>query len=84
MALITFEPGATHRMAYPSAWSNTDHNRRSTKVQREGGQIEEIHPGDVVWFAPGEKHWHGAAATAAMSPIAIQEKLNDSPVNWME
>ena len=42
--------------------------------------MEEIHPGDVVWFAPGEKHWHGATATTAMSHIAIQEKLNGSPV----
>ena len=53
-------------------------------VQRAGGPIEEIRPGDVVWFAPGEKHWHGATATTAMSHIAIQEKLNGSPVDWME
>ena len=51
---------------------------------REGGAIEEIRPGDVVWFAPGEKHWHGATPTTAMSHIAIQEKLNGSPVDWME
>jgi quercetin dioxygenase-like cupin family protein len=54
------------------------------RVQREGGTIEEIRPGDVVWFAPGEKHWHGAAPTTAMSHIAVQEKLDGSPVNWME
>ena len=54
------------------------------RVQREGGPIEEIRPGDVVWFSPGEKHWHGAAPTTAMSHIAIQEKLNGSPVTWME
>ena len=53
-------------------------------VQREGGPIEEIRPGDVIWFAPGEKHWHGATSTTAMSHIAIQEKLNGSPVDWME
>jgi quercetin dioxygenase-like cupin family protein len=53
-------------------------------VQHEGGSIEEIRPGDVVWFEPGEKHWHGARATTAMSHIAIQEKLNGSPVDWME
>ena len=53
-------------------------------VQREGGPVEEIRPGDVVWFAPGEKHWHGATPTTAMSHIAIQEKLNGSPVEWME
>ena len=51
---------------------------------REGGAIEEIRPGDVVWFAPVEKHWHGATPTIAMSHIAIQEKLNGSPVDWME
>ncbi len=53
-------------------------------TQREGGLVEEIHPGDVVWFAPGERHWHGATATSTMSHIAIQEKLNGSPVDWME
>ena len=53
-------------------------------VQREGGPVEEIRPGDVVWFSPSEKHWHGAAPTTAMSHIAIQEKLNGSPVDWME
>jgi quercetin dioxygenase-like cupin family protein len=53
-------------------------------AQREGGPIEEIRPGDVVWFAPAEKHWHGAAATTAMSHIAIQEKLDRKNVDWME
>lgn len=53
-------------------------------VQREDGPVEEIRPGDVVWFAPGEKHWHGAMATTGMSHIAIQEKLNGSPVHWMQ
>ena len=46
--------------------------------------IREIRPGDIVWFEPGEKHWHGAAPTTAMSHIAIQEKLNGSPVDWLE
>jgi quercetin dioxygenase-like cupin family protein len=84
MALVTFEPGAR------TAWHT--HPLGQTLVvtsgcgwvQREGGSIEEIRPGDVVWFEPGEKHWHGAAATTAMSHIAIQEKLNGSPVDWME
>ena len=84
MALVTFEPGAR------TAWHT--HPLGQTliitagcgRVQREGGPIEDIHPGDVVWFAPGEKHWHGAGATTAMSHIAIQEKLNGSPVDWME
>jgi len=84
MALVTFEPGAR------TAWHT--HPLGQTlivtsgcgRAQRWGGQIEEIRPGDVVWFAPGEKHWHGATATTAMSHIAIQEKLNGSPVDWME
>ena len=53
-------------------------------VQREGGQIEEIRPGDVVWFEPGEKHWHGASPKTAMSHIAIQEQLDGKAVEWME
>ncbi|QXV66119.1 cupin domain-containing protein [Mucilaginibacter sp. 21P] len=84
MALVTFEPGAR------TAWHT--HPLGQTLivtagcgwVQREGGSIEEIHPGDVVWFPPGEKHWHGATSTTAMSHIAIQEKQNGSPVDWME
>ena len=53
-------------------------------VQRAGGPVEEIHPGDVVWFEPGEKHWHGATATTAMSHIAIAETQNGKAVDWME
>ena len=53
-------------------------------VQRWGGPIEEIHPGDVVWFPPGEKHWHGATATTAMTHIAIQEQQDGKTVDWME
>ena len=53
-------------------------------VQREGGPIEEIHPGDVVWFAPGEKHWHGVTPTTAMTHIAIHEALDGKLVDWME
>src|SRR5438105_12287909 len=83
-ASVTFEPAAR------TAWHT--HPLGQTLivtsgfgwVQREGGPIEEIRPGDVVWFAPGEKHWHGAAPTTAMSHIAVQEKLNGSPVDWME
>src|SRR5438132_11766634 len=56
----------------------------SGRVQREGGSIEEIHPGDVIWFPPGEKHWHGASPTAAMTHIAIQEQLNGKAVDWLE
>jgi quercetin dioxygenase-like cupin family protein len=53
-------------------------------VRRWGGPVEEIRPGDVVWIAPGEKHWHGAAATTAMTHIAIQEQLGGKVVDWME
>jgi quercetin dioxygenase-like cupin family protein len=84
MAHVTFEPGAR------TAWHT--HPLGQTLivtsgcgwVQRAGGQVEEIRSGDVVWFEPNEKHWHGAAATTGMSHIAIQEKLNGSPVDWME
>jgi len=84
MALVTFEPGAR------TAWHTHPFGQTLIvmsgcgRVQREGGPIEEIRPGDVVWFAPGEKHWHGAGPTTAMSHIAVQEKLNGSPVTWME
>jgi quercetin dioxygenase-like cupin family protein len=54
------------------------------RAQRWGEPIEEIRPGDVIWFAPGEKHWHGAAPTTAMTHVAIQEKLDGKTVDWME
>jgi mannose-6-phosphate isomerase-like protein (cupin superfamily) len=54
------------------------------RAQQWGGPVEEIRPGDVVWFPPGEKHWHGAAPTTAMTHIAIQEKLDGKPVDWLE
>jgi quercetin dioxygenase-like cupin family protein len=83
-ALVTFEPGAR------TAWHTHPLGQILIVmsglgwVQREGGPIEEIRPGDVVWFEPGEKHWHGATATTAMSHIALQQKLNGTPVEWME
>ena len=81
---VTFEPGAR------TAWHT--HQLGQTlivtagcgRAQRWGGPIEEIRPGDVVWFPPGEKHWHGAAPTAAMTHIAIQENLNGKAVDWLE
>ena len=81
---VTFEPGAR------TAWHT--HPLGQTLiiisgigwVQREGGKVEEVHPGDVVWFSPNEKHWHGASATIAMSHIAVQEQLNGKLVDWME
>jgi len=83
-AHVTFEPGAR------TAWHT--HPLGQTLIvtfglgwaQRWGGPIEEIRPGDVVWFPPGEKHWHGATPATAMAHIAIQEALNGSPVTWME
>lgn len=83
-ALVTFEPGAR------TAWHTHPLGQMLIVtagcgwVQREGSPIEEIHPGDTIWFAPGETHWHGATATTAMSHIAIQEKQNGSPVDWLE
>jgi quercetin dioxygenase-like cupin family protein len=83
-ATVTFEPGAR------TAWHT--HPLGQTlivlagcgRAQREGGPIEEIRPGDVVWFSPGEKHWHGAAPTTAMTHIATQEQLDGKVVDWME
>jgi len=84
MALVTFEPGAR------TAWHTHPFGQTLIVttgcgwVQREGGLREEIRPGDVVYFEPNEKHWHGATSTTAMSHIDIKEKLNGSPVDWME
>jgi quercetin dioxygenase-like cupin family protein len=83
-ASVTFEPGAR------TAWHT--HPLGQTlivtfglgRVQREGGPVEEIRPGDVVWFPPGEKHWHGASPATAMTHIAIQESLDGKVVEWME
>ena len=83
-ALVTFEPGAR------TAWHT--HPLGQTLVitagsgwaQRDGGPIEPIRPGDVVWFPPGERHWHGATATTAMSHIAIQEAQGGKAVDWLE
>jgi quercetin dioxygenase-like cupin family protein len=83
-ASVTFEPGAR------TAWHT--HPLGQTLIvtaglgwaQREGGTVEEIRPGDVVWFAPDEKHWHGASPATAMTHIAIQEGLQGKVVDWME
>jgi len=84
MAHVTFEPGARTAWHTHPLGQTLIITSGSGWVQRQGGPIEDIHQGDVVWFQPDEKHWHGATATTAMSHIAIQEKLNGSPVNWME
>ena len=84
MALVTFEPGARTAWHTHPLGQTLIVTSGSGRVQRKGGKIELIKPGDVVYFKPNEKHWHGAAATTAMSHIAVQEKLNGSPVDWME
>lgn len=81
---VTFEPGAR------TAWHTHPLGQTlivlsgAGRVQREGGPIEDIRPGDVVWFAPGEKHWHGAAPQTAMTHIAIQEVQDGKAVDWLE
>src|SRR5437870_448784 len=83
-ASVTFEPGAR------TAWHT--HPLGQTLIvtsglgwaQRWGGQVEEIRPGDVVWFEPNEKHWHGASPSSAMTHIAIQEALDGKVVEWLE
>jgi len=83
-ALVTFEPGARTAWHTHPLGQTLIVTSGSGRVQRLGGPVEEIRPGDVVWFPPGEKHWHGAAPTTAMSHIAIQEKLDGKVVDWME
>ncbi|MDM9627488.1 cupin domain-containing protein [Rhizobium sp. S152] len=81
---VTFEPGAR------TAWHTHPLGQSLLVVsglgraQREGGPVEEIRPGDIIWFEPGEKHWHGAAPDCAMSHIAIAEMLDGKAVDWME
>lgn len=83
-AIVTFEPGAR------TAWHT--HPLGQTLIvtaglgwaQREGGSVEEIRPGDIVWFPSGEKHWHGATATTAMTHIAIAEAEGGKSVDWLE
>jgi quercetin dioxygenase-like cupin family protein len=83
-ALVTFEPGARTAWHTHPLGQTLFVTAGTGWVQREGGPVEEIRPGDTVWFPPGEKHWHGATATTAMSHIAITERLNGSMVDWME
>jgi quercetin dioxygenase-like cupin family protein len=83
-ANVTFEPGArTAWHAHPLGQTLIVTSGCGL-VQGWGGPIEEIRPGDVVWFEPGEKHWHGATATTAMTHIAIVEKLDGKSADWME
>jgi quercetin dioxygenase-like cupin family protein len=81
---VTFEPGArTACHAHPLGQTLIV-TAGCGRVQRDGGPVEEIRPGDVVWIPPGVKQWHGAAPTTAMTHIAIQEKLDGEVVEWME
>jgi quercetin dioxygenase-like cupin family protein len=83
-ASVTFEPGAR------TAWHTHPLGQTLVvtsglgRVQREGGPVEEIRPGDVVWFEPGERHWHGASPAMAMTHIAIQEALDGKMVEWLD
>jgi quercetin dioxygenase-like cupin family protein len=81
---VTFEPGARTNWHTHPLGQTLIITAGSGWVQREGGPIEEVRPGDVVWFPPGLKHWHGATATTAMTHIAIQESLNGKNVDWLE
>jgi len=84
VASVTFEPGArTAWHSHPLGQTLVVTAGRG-RVQNWGKQMEEIHPGDVVWTAPGEKHWHGAAPTIAMTHISIVEQLDGKGVDWME
>jgi len=83
-AHVTFEPGARTAWHTHPLGQTLIVTSGSGRVQREGGPIEDIHPGDVVWFAPGEKHWHGASPHTAMTHIALQEVENGKVVDWLE
>jgi quercetin dioxygenase-like cupin family protein len=83
-AYVTFEPGARTAWHAHALGQTLVVTAGCGRVQRWGGPIEEIGPGDVVWFAPGEKHWHGAAPTTAMTHIAIVEKAASDTAGWME
>lgn len=83
-ASVTFEPGARTAWHTHPLGQTLIITSGSGRVQREGGPVEAVHPGDVVWFEPGEKHWHGASPATAMSHIAIQEALDGNAVEWME
>jgi quercetin dioxygenase-like cupin family protein len=81
---VTFEPGArTAWHTHPLGQTLIVTSGRGW-VQQWGGSVEEVAPGDVVWFQPGEKHWHGATPTNAMTHIAIQEALDGKTVEWLE
>jgi quercetin dioxygenase-like cupin family protein len=83
-ASVTFEPGARTNWHTHPLGQTLIITSGVGWIQRDGGPIEEVRPGDVVWFAPDEKHWHGATPTTAMTHIAIQEALNGNVADWLE
>ena len=83
-ARVTFQPGARTAWHTHPLGQTLIVTAGAGWVQQEGGPVEEVRPGDVVWFPPGVRHWHGATATEAMTHIAIQERLDGSTVDWLE
>ncbi len=83
-ASVTFEPGARTAWHTHPLGQHLIITAGCGWIQREGGPVEAVHPGDVVWFPPGEKHWHGATGTTAMTHIAIQEEQDGKAVTWLE
>jgi len=83
-AIVTFEPAARTAWHIHPLGQTLIVTAGCGRAQRWGGPVEEIRPGDIIWFPPGEKHWHGAAPTTAMTHIAIQEQLDGKAVDWME
>jgi quercetin dioxygenase-like cupin family protein len=83
-ASVTFEPGARTAWHTHPLGQTLIVTAGTGRVQREGGPVEEIYPGDVIQFAPNEKHWHGGAAKTAVTHIAVQEALDGKVVDWME
>jgi quercetin dioxygenase-like cupin family protein len=83
-AAVTFEPGSRTAWHTHPLGQTLIVTAGAGRVQRWGGPIEEIRPGDVIWFPPGEKHWHGAAPATAMTHIAVQEQLDGKAVDWLE
>src|SRR6516165_5969264 len=83
-ASVTFEPGARTAWHTHPLGQTLIVTAGSGWAQRDGGPVDEIHPGDVIWFAPNEKHWHGATPTTAMTHIAIAEYLDGKVVDWLQ
>jgi len=83
-ASVTFEPGARTAWHTHPLGQTLIVTSGAGWVQKEGGKVEQIFPGDIIWFSAGEKHWHGATPTTGMTHIAIQEQLDGKVVDWME